>query len=403
VAALRELLRAGDRVVLEATTGSHHLAAVLERSGAQVFVADPQACRLVGMRGKKTDYRDCQALLRHLRAGELATVWRPDASTRQQRYWTREREAYNQTATRLKNRIRALLREEGYEAPVPLWTSAGSAWLDGLPLSPAVQAILARERRLLATVLREKAALEEELLTCALTTPAVPIVMQVVGIGPALAVMLLGELGEPRRFATGKKAASYAGLHPRVHSTDGQGPDGPISKAGRSALRWLLVEAAWAHVLHDGAEAWRYRKLVARGKKPAVAIVALARHLLVVLHALLTRDAAYRGVAPTPYLTKLRLLGQRRPAADRAQEPTRSWAERHYERVTHTAPPVPAPPAAGVPSGSAPEPAAAGAAPPQKVRRVAKSAEPPAPSKGARVASRSAGREGDVAREAVPR
>src|SRR5262245_45743353 len=57
-------LEAGDRVVMETTTGAHRLANQLERSGAQAFIADPQTTRLVGLRGKKTDYRDCRALLK---------------------------------------------------------------------------------------------------------------------------------------------------------------------------------------------------------------------------------------------------------------------------------------------------------------------------------------------------
>ena len=56
-ATLLEHLEPGDRVVLEATAGVHHLANRLESSGAQVLIADPQAARLVGLRGKKTYYR----------------------------------------------------------------------------------------------------------------------------------------------------------------------------------------------------------------------------------------------------------------------------------------------------------------------------------------------------------
>ena len=81
-AALLQHLQPGDRVVLEATSGVHRLANRLESGGTQVLIADPQEARLVGLRGKKTDYRDCRALLKHLRSGELATIWRPDARTR---------------------------------------------------------------------------------------------------------------------------------------------------------------------------------------------------------------------------------------------------------------------------------------------------------------------------------
>jgi transposase len=106
-------LQPGDRVVVEATGGAHRFANRLESAGAVVLIADPQQTRRVGLRGKKTDYRDCRALLTHLRSGTLATIWRPDRPTREIRQLTRERAAYNQSIVRLKNRTKALLWEEG--------------------------------------------------------------------------------------------------------------------------------------------------------------------------------------------------------------------------------------------------------------------------------------------------
>ena len=90
--------------------------------------------RLVGMRGKKTDYRDCQALLKLLRTDELPIIWRPDGETRELRQLTRERAAYNRTIVQMKNRIRALLTEEGLQPPTAPWTPAGTAWLAGQSL-----------------------------------------------------------------------------------------------------------------------------------------------------------------------------------------------------------------------------------------------------------------------------
>src|SRR5690348_15816794 len=86
---LIRLLEPEDVVVVEATAGVFRLANRLEKSGATIRVVDPQQARLVGMRGKKTDYRDCRALLQHLRSGTLVEVWRPDATTRVIRQLTR--------------------------------------------------------------------------------------------------------------------------------------------------------------------------------------------------------------------------------------------------------------------------------------------------------------------------
>ena len=89
----------------------------------------PRKRALLGRNGKKTDYRDCWALLKHLWAESLVVVWRPDAETRELRQLAREREALNQSIVHLKNRIQALLYEEGLQHPGErLWTDEGRKW-----------------------------------------------------------------------------------------------------------------------------------------------------------------------------------------------------------------------------------------------------------------------------------
>jgi hypothetical protein len=90
---------------------------------------------------------------------------------------------------------------------------------------------------------------------------------------------------------------------------------GSITKAGRTPLRWLMVEVAWAHVAAQGPEAQRYHRLVAKGKPKGVAIVALARHLLVVAYRLLADEAPYRQVDTKKYEDKLQALAAYRPVA----------------------------------------------------------------------------------------
>jgi len=336
-AELLRRLRSEDRTVLESTTGAYRLANFLEGSGATVIMADPQHNRLVGMRGKKSDWRDCQALLSHLRAGELVAVWRPDAPTRELRQLTRERQAYNKSITGLKSRLQMLLWDEGFSCPGNLWTKEGQAWLAEQPLRPAVRAIVGRQLAALAGIQASKDALEEELTQRALGSEAAHRLMQIVGIGPQMAVMLLGELGEAARFPHAKELVGYAGLDPRLDQSDGPPRRGlSITKAGRRALRWLMVEAAWTHVRRSGPEAEHFHRLVKRGKPEGVAIVALARRLLVRAWILLVRGEPDRQLAATPYERKLARLAAHRPWSDEAQLMNVDWAAEQVDRLTGT-------------------------------------------------------------------
>ena len=363
-------LAPGDIAVLEATRGSQHLARHLETSGATILLLDPQQCRLVGFRGKKTDYRDCRALLSHLRSGYLPVVWRPDAPTRERRQLARERQAYNQTVTQLKNRMIALLREEGVLPPgLELWEAAGEAWLRGAPVPTATRAVLLRSWTLLRAALAVKELQTESFHAQALADPRVWWLMQLPGFGPTASVTVLGELGELSRFAEGKQVASYAGLDPRIAQSGDVCHGGRISKSGRPLLRWAMVEVAWAHVLADGPEAGLYHRLVARGKPKGVAITALARHLLVLAWKLLTRGENYQKLERWGYLRKLAILAASRPAAERKAgggTTDIAWARERYRELTGEEPPAAAPPAAEKNAGSTSGAAAAGVPRPKR-------------------------------------
>ncbi|MGC3021977.1 transposase [Brevibacterium sp. FAM 24630] len=62
----------------------------------------------------------------------------------------------------------------------------------------------------------------------------------VTGFGLAVAI------GDWTRF-TGSTIGSYLGLTPSEHSSAQSRPQGPITKAGNTYARRLLIDAAWSH------------------------------------------------------------------------------------------------------------------------------------------------------------
>jgi transposase len=327
-------IRPGDRVVMEATTGVMRLATRLEGVGATVYVLDPQRTRAVGMRGQKTDYRDCLALLEYLELEQLPVVWRPDPATRELRQLTRERRAFNQNITRMKNRVRSVLRDEGLDHPRGPWTPEGREWLDEQSLPPTTRRMLLRELAAIAVEESLKAEQDREFAQLALASEAAQRLMQHVGYGAAAAMMWLGEVGDLARFPSGKQLTSYAGMNPRVHQSGERCRLGNISKAGRSQLRWIMVEVAWNHVANDGPEADHYHRLLARGKPKGVAIVALARRLLVLAYDLLRRKEPHRELTVAPYEAKLARLAACRPRCAEPEPCDLDWAADQVEILT---------------------------------------------------------------------
>ena len=93
------------------------------------------------------------------------------------------------------------------------------------------------------------------------------------------------------------KAASYLGLVPSVKQSAGKCYNGPITKAGSSQVRWLLIQAAQSVGRHPGPLGAFFRKLEKR-KNRNVAVVATARKMVTIAWHMLTNKEPYRYASP---------------------------------------------------------------------------------------------------------
>lgn len=120
------------------------------------------------------------------------------------------------------------------------------------------------------------------------------------GISGVSALHLLFEIGRIDRFPSKRQIVSWAGLCPRVYSSGGKTSRGHITKRGNVHVRRILFQAARASLRAkvNPLKAW-YQRLAAR-KPGRVALVALARKLLVIIYTLLkTRQTFLRAPLKT--------------------------------------------------------------------------------------------------------
>ena len=120
------------------------------------------------------------------------------------------------------------------------------------------------------------------------------------GIGPGFAGVLWSE-GLFRHFDNRRQLAAYAGLAPTPWQSGSINHEQGVSKAGNPRLRATLVEMAWLWLRHQPGSAlarW-YHDRVQRngGRLKKVAIVALARKLLVALWKYATTGVVIEGAA----------------------------------------------------------------------------------------------------------
>ena len=65
------------------------------------------------------------------------------------------------------------------------------------------------------------------------------------GVGAYSAAVLQYEMKGFGRFKNRRQVASYTGLCPGIHLSDGRGKEGSINRCGIGIVRWTLVEMVW--------------------------------------------------------------------------------------------------------------------------------------------------------------
>lgn len=298
---MREKLRPDDQVALEATRGSRYYVGLLLTRVHSVALANPQKLRTLSGKKAKNDRNDSFNLAMLLAVGTLPTIWATSEETREDREILRHRANLVQDRTRTKNRIRALLAENGLR-----WEGS-DVQSDGARrfLQQLVGRLPWSTREVLSSLLDQVDQLEAGLgrieaiaMDRASRRPGVALLMTIRGIDVINAFTILAEIDDIARFATPDSLANYAGLVPSQHSSAGKDRFGRVIKGGAKMLRWALTEAVQQLSKQDEGP---YRNLVRRVKKrksKGVAMAAVARKLLVAIWHMLTKTEGFRHAEP---------------------------------------------------------------------------------------------------------
>jgi transposase len=281
VALVRWLRRARPvRVCLEAS-GIYHLdaALALHRSrGIEVMVANPAATRDFAralLQRSKTDPTDAHALLEFARRMPFV-AWQPPAPTvLDLRAICRRIATLTVERTQERNRLHAAEHQAELTSAI-----AGD--------------IESHLEHLEQSMARLQAAALELVQHDARLTRRLEQLVSVRGIATASALRILAELEVLPEDMTARQWVAHAGLDPR-HVESGTSVHRPtrISKTGNKHLRAALYIPALVAVREDPRVRAFYEDLLARGKKPIQALVAVERKLLVALHAMIRTDTNF--------------------------------------------------------------------------------------------------------------
>jgi transposase len=306
-------------VIQEAGLDGFWIHRALVGEGIESHVVDPASIATSRRRRRaKTDRIDGEALVRTLLAhkrGEprvCAMVRVPTPEEEDRRRLCRELKSLIGERVRHVNRLKGLFFAQGIGDYEPRRSDRrerldGLRTGDGRPLPEHLKALARRELdviELLNAQIEEVKAGRDALLAAARATasPPAPVAMLLglKGVGPGFAGALWSE-GLFRHFDNRRQVAAYAGLAPTPWQSGRVDHEQGVSKAGNPRLRAVIVEMAWLWLRHqpDSALARWYRDRVRRdgGRMRKVAIVALARKLLVALWKYVTAGVVIEGAA----------------------------------------------------------------------------------------------------------
>ncbi len=250
------------------------------RQLVSLALADPQSLRLVRHRGEEAETR-------------LATLKARDCLVRMR--------------TMGVNHVRSALAQSGVSAP-RCSTSALPARVEILledlpsPLRDALDPVLLH-LGVLSTDIRSLDRTIEKL--CTERYPVTARLRQVKGVGPLVALAFVLTIDDPARFPRSRDVGAYLGLVPRRCQSGDHDPQLGIDKCGNAFLRKLLVQSAHYILGPFGPDTDLRRWGLSRAQRGGScsrkrALVAVARKLAVLLHALWTSGAPYEPLRDRP-------------------------------------------------------------------------------------------------------
>jgi transposase len=278
------------RIALECGTHSPWVSRLLTALGHQVIVANARKIPAITGSESKNDRNDAEKLARFAAYDpKLLSPLQHRSSERQlDLNLIHARATLVRARTMIVNALRGLVKSAGGRLPACSTESLPARAPAAIP--PALAAVATPLVQQIALLNAQIEGMDKQVEKLGAKYPEIGLLRTVPGVGPIVAAAYVLTLDRPDT-ASNRSAGAFVGLRPGQSQSGDSDPQRRISKTGDSCLRSLLVQSAQYILGRFGPDSELRRwglKLAAtggkRGKKRA--IVAVARKLAVVLHAM---------------------------------------------------------------------------------------------------------------------
>ena len=285
-------LRGELHVTLEEGTWAAWLYDVLKPHVRKIVVCNPRRNALL-KEGSKDDRVDARKLSELLRAGMLRAVYHGENGLRTLRELARSYQAVNKDLMRVMNRIKALYRSWGIPCKgAKVYTQRHrQQWLQKIQ-EPGVLRRAELFYQELDGLRSLRRTVRREIVAESRKVPAVKLLRQIPFIGPLRAAQLVALMQTPHRFRSKRQLWTYSGLAVVTHdSAQYRYVDGQLQRSKKPqqvrglnqnhnhVMKEIFKSAALSSALHPGPFQDFYAGLLAKGMKPEMARLTLARKI----------------------------------------------------------------------------------------------------------------------------
>jgi transposase len=278
------------RIALECGTHSPWVSRLLTELGHQAIVANARKIPAITGSESKNDRNDAEKLARFAAYDPklLSPLEHRSPERQLDLNLIHARSTLVRARTMIVNALRGLIKSAGGRLPACSTESLPDRASSAIPAALAVVAKPLLQQ--IAFLNRQIDGMDKQIEKLAAKYPEIGLLRTAPGVGPIVAAAYVLTLDRPNA-ASNRSAGAFLGLRPGQSQSGDADPQRRISKTGDGCLRSLLVQSAQYILGRFGpdSELRRWGLKVAatggkRGKKRAV--VAVARKLAVVLHAM---------------------------------------------------------------------------------------------------------------------
>lgn len=295
------------RIIVEVGMQSPWISRHLQSLGHEVFVANARKVRAIYQNERKSDAVDARMLARIGRMDPSLLHPISHRSEVHQRHLLqiKLRDTLVRQRVNVITSVRFILKSLGLRLASPGTSTFAKYARELLKEKEAgVLSIIEPTLLVLDTLNAQIRELDRQIETlCEEVYPTTQRLRQIPGVGPITSLAFVLIIGDPARFKHARDVGPYLGLVPKRDQSGTLDKQLAISKTGDAYLRTLLVGAA-QYILGPFGPPSDLREhglhLAARGGRGAKnkAVVAVARKLAVLMHALWNRESDYQPVRP---------------------------------------------------------------------------------------------------------